>query len=463
MSVPTGRLRRRQPTDPATAHTATRRDHRHDHSPSKPTTCRRPSRASGRSAPSTGSASPSRRAPCSASSVPTARARPPRSGCSPPSSGPTAARPGCWATTCRRRPALVRTLIGLAGQYAAVDENLTGRENIQMVGNLNHLRTQLSWPSAPSICSDQFNLTEAGDRPLKTYSGGMRRRLDLAAALVARPTVLFLDEPTTGLDPQSRNDLWEVIEQLVGRGHDRPPHHPVPRGGRPPGQPSGRARPRPGHRRGDAGVDEGRPRRHRPRGRPALPRRRPPHRRHPRRPRAPLRAGQRHPGRGHRGQRAAGRHAGPADAGRRRHPPRPRSTSASRASTTSSFPSPATAPRSDEEPDRRRHADAGSAAPAHAPGASRPCPWPPGSSHDHRRRRRTDRARGAARLGRHLQDPLGRLGHPDADPAQPAGHHPDPRGALLLDDPADHVRAAVPLRVRRRHQQCPAACPTSTT
>lgn len=116
-----------------------------------------------------------------------------------------------------KKAALVRSLIGLAGQYAAVDENLTGRENLQMVGKLNHLPNSFVATRAIELL-DQFNLTDAGDRPLKTYSGGMRRRLDLAAALVARPTVLFLDEPTTGLDPQSRNDLWEVIERLVGGG-----------------------------------------------------------------------------------------------------------------------------------------------------------------------------------------------------------------------------------------------------
>ena len=117
----------------------------------------------------------------------------------------------------QKEAALVRSLIGLAGQYAAVDENLTGRENLQMVGNLNHLDRSFVSIRAQELLV-QFNLADAGDRPLKTYSGGMRRRLDLAAALVARPTVLFLDEPTTGLDPQSRNDLWEVIEQLVGGG-----------------------------------------------------------------------------------------------------------------------------------------------------------------------------------------------------------------------------------------------------
>ena len=112
---------------------------------------------------------------------------------------------------------LVRTLIGLAGQYAAVDENLTGRENLVMVGRLNHLPGTYVTSRSKELLAE-FSLTDAADRPLKTYSGGMRRRLDLAAALVARPTVLFLDEPTTGLDPQSRNDLWEVIEGLVAGG-----------------------------------------------------------------------------------------------------------------------------------------------------------------------------------------------------------------------------------------------------
>ncbi|HEX3840710.1 MAG TPA: ATP-binding cassette domain-containing protein [Acidimicrobiales bacterium] len=116
-----------------------------------------------------------------------------------------------------REPALVRSLIGLAGQYAAVDENLTGRENLVMVGRLNHLPKSYVTSRSKELL-EQFDLADAGDRTLKTYSGGMRRRLDLAAALVARPSVLFLDEPTTGLDPQSRNDLWEVIESLVGGG-----------------------------------------------------------------------------------------------------------------------------------------------------------------------------------------------------------------------------------------------------
>ena len=112
---------------------------------------------------------------------------------------------------------VVRSLIGLAGQFAAVDENLTGKENLQMIGRLNHL----PWPVVPSARSElleRFDLIVAAGRPAKTYSGGMRRRLDVAAALVAKPRVLFLDEPTTGLDPQSRIEVWAMIEQLVEGG-----------------------------------------------------------------------------------------------------------------------------------------------------------------------------------------------------------------------------------------------------
>jgi len=116
-----------------------------------------------------------------------------------------------------RDPDAVRALIGLAGQYAAVDENLTGRENLQMIARLNHLPADYSRTRALELLR-QFDLSDAGDRVLKTYSGGMRRRLDLAAALVSRPQVLFLDEPTTGLDPQSRLGLWQVIEDLVAEG-----------------------------------------------------------------------------------------------------------------------------------------------------------------------------------------------------------------------------------------------------
>jgi daunorubicin resistance ABC transporter ATP-binding subunit len=111
----------------------------------------------------------------------------------------------------------VRSLIGLAGQYATIDENLTGAENLRMVGRLTHMPKGLIRPRAAELL-EQFDLVDAANRTLKTYSGGMRRRLDVAAALMARPPVLFLDEPTTGLDPQSRQDLWRVIEDLVGAG-----------------------------------------------------------------------------------------------------------------------------------------------------------------------------------------------------------------------------------------------------
>jgi ABC-2 type transport system ATP-binding protein len=111
----------------------------------------------------------------------------------------------------------VRGLIGLAGQYAAVDENLTGKENLQMIGRLNHLPWAVVNERSAGLL-ERFDLTDAAGRPAKTYSGGMRRRLDVAAALVARPRVLFLDEPTTGLDPQSRMEVWSMIEQLVREG-----------------------------------------------------------------------------------------------------------------------------------------------------------------------------------------------------------------------------------------------------
>ncbi|MEX1133933.1 MAG: ATP-binding cassette domain-containing protein [Acidimicrobiia bacterium] len=113
--------------------------------------------------------------------------------------------------------AKLRERIGLSGQYAAVDENLTGFENLDMVGRLYHMGRQPSRDRALDLL-DRFDLDEAADRLVKTYSGGMRRRLDLAAALVARPEVIFLDEPTTGLDPRSRLSLWEVIEELVKEG-----------------------------------------------------------------------------------------------------------------------------------------------------------------------------------------------------------------------------------------------------
>ena len=116
-----------------------------------------------------------------------------------------------------KQAAAVRHSIGLAGQYATVDENLTGFENLWMIGLLNHLDRGYVVKRARELL-DQFGLSDAANRTTKTYSGGMRRRLDLGAALVAHPPLLFLDEPTTGLDPQSRQDLWAIIEGLVETG-----------------------------------------------------------------------------------------------------------------------------------------------------------------------------------------------------------------------------------------------------
>ncbi|HMC53375.1 MAG TPA: ATP-binding cassette domain-containing protein, partial [Acidimicrobiales bacterium] len=116
-----------------------------------------------------------------------------------------------------RRPEAVRASLGLAGQYAAVDEHLTGRENLKLAGWLTGQPRGVSRKRGDELL-ERFDLTSAADRTAGTYSGGMRKRLDLAVALVHRPPVLFLDEPTTGLDPQGRGDLWELIEELVGEG-----------------------------------------------------------------------------------------------------------------------------------------------------------------------------------------------------------------------------------------------------
>src|SRR5213075_2521371 len=111
----------------------------------------------------------------------------------------------------------IRAIIGLTGQYAAVDEYLTGFENLEMVGRLYHLGKKESRIRANELL-ERFDLTDAAKRPAKTYSGGMRRRLDIAASLIARPRVLFLDEPTTGLDPRSRLAMWEFIADLADGG-----------------------------------------------------------------------------------------------------------------------------------------------------------------------------------------------------------------------------------------------------
>lgn len=114
-------------------------------------------------------------------------------------------------------PVTARSVIGLSGQYAAVDEILTGRENLLMFGQLYRLPKNIAAKRADELL-EQFGLADAGNRMLKTYSGGMRRRLDLAASLIVAPPVLVLDEPTTGLDPRSRSDMWQVIENLVKDG-----------------------------------------------------------------------------------------------------------------------------------------------------------------------------------------------------------------------------------------------------
>jgi ABC-2 type transport system ATP-binding protein len=116
-----------------------------------------------------------------------------------------------------RHPGQVRARIGLAGQYAALDELLTGRENLEMIGRLFHLPASVARSRAAELL-DRFELVDAADRTTKTYSGGMRRRLDLAGALVAEPPVLFLDEPTTGLDPRSRLSMWDLIADLAKGG-----------------------------------------------------------------------------------------------------------------------------------------------------------------------------------------------------------------------------------------------------
>jgi len=116
-----------------------------------------------------------------------------------------------------KHPEKVRQIIGLSGQYAAVDETLTGWDNLVMFGRLYHLNKKAAIKRADELL-ERFSLTDSAKRPIKTYSGGMRRRLDLAASLIVQPKVLFLDEPTTGLDPRGRQEMWGVIEELVKGG-----------------------------------------------------------------------------------------------------------------------------------------------------------------------------------------------------------------------------------------------------
>ena len=177
---------------------------------------------------------------------------------------PTGAGARARASTWSRDAPTAAPRIGLAGQYAAVDENLTGRENLRMVGRLNHL-------SAGRIGAARRRAARAV-RPHRRRRPAARRPTPAACAagstwaprLVHRPPVLFLDEPTTGLDPQSRTDLWDVVRRAGRRRHDRAAHHPVPRGGRPPGGPDRGDRPRHGAiAEGTAAELKAPPRRHR--------------------------------------------------------------------------------------------------------------------------------------------------------------------------------------------------------
>ena len=167
--------------------------------------------------------------------------------------------------------AAVRAMIGLAGQYAAVDPFLTGRENLELVGELRHLPAGQCRRDAGRLL-ERLGLSGAAGRLVRTYSGGMRRRVDLAAALIGDPPALFLDEPTTGLDPRSRRELWDLIGEQAAGGDHRVADNPVHGGSRPAGWPDRRAGPRPGDRhrqptaaesqggRGSSGADRARPR-----------------------------------------------------------------------------------------------------------------------------------------------------------------------------------------------------------
>ena len=148
-----------------------------------------------------------------------------------------------------QHPGEVRRRIGLAAQDATVDPLLTGRENLVMLGELHQFGRRAAKEQAARLL-EEFSLVDAADRVTSGYSGGMRRRLDLAATLVSDPEVLFLDEPTTGLDPRARTELWAVLDNLVERGTTRAADHPVPGGGRAPGRRHHRHRPRPHHRPG---------------------------------------------------------------------------------------------------------------------------------------------------------------------------------------------------------------------
>ena len=150
----------------------------------------------------------------------------------------------------------VRGLVSLTGQLASVDEELTGRENLILLGRLLGLGRAGSRRRADELL-EAFGIAEAAGRLVKHYSGGMRRRLDIAASIVVTPRLMFLDEPTTGLDPRSRGQVWEICRALVGGRDDDPALHAVPGGGRPARRRDRGHRPRPGDRRGHPGPAQG--------------------------------------------------------------------------------------------------------------------------------------------------------------------------------------------------------------
>ncbi len=149
----------------------------------------------------------------------------------------------------KKHPHVVRQLVGVTGQYASVDENLTARENLFLFGQLLGLDKKSARATAEDLLG-RFGLEEAGDKQISQFSGGMRRRLDLAASLIHRPPLIFLDEPTTGLDPRTRGQMWDTIRELVGRRLHGAADHAVPRRGRPARRPDRGHRPRRQGRRG---------------------------------------------------------------------------------------------------------------------------------------------------------------------------------------------------------------------
>ena len=179
---------------------------------------------------------------------------------------PDSGGPSCSGTTSSPSRRAVRELLALTGQFAAVDELLTGRENLEMFGRLFRLSPADARRRASELL-ERFELTDAADRTAKTYSGGMRRRLDLASSLLTQPRVLFLDEPTTGLDPRSRNEIWEIVRDLRREGTTILLDDAVPRGSRPACGRDRRHRPRPRDRGRDGQRAQGSRRRPDPRGR----------------------------------------------------------------------------------------------------------------------------------------------------------------------------------------------------